>query len=83
MLVLGGNGHKLNASLIDYETETETQLDLGAKVPMPVMGHLLSFVKFLFTTLVSTGKKGYVKFTQFKYNPRNLRKGYVNLKETT
>ena len=38
VLVLGGNGHKLNASLIDYETETETQLDLGAKVPMPVSG---------------------------------------------
>ena len=57
MLVLGGNGHKLNASLIDYETETETQLDLGAKVPMPVMGHLLSFFKFLVTTLASTSQR--------------------------
>ena len=46
VLVLGGNGHKLNASLIDYETETETQLDLGAKVPMPVLGDLLSFISF-------------------------------------
>lgn len=37
VLVLGGNGHKLNASLIDTETQTETQLNLGAKVPMPAL----------------------------------------------
>ena len=35
VLVLGGNGHKLNASLIDYESQIETQVDLGSKIPMP------------------------------------------------
>ena len=36
ILVLGGNGHKLNASLVDVESKIETQLDLGTKVQMPV-----------------------------------------------
>lgn len=38
MLVLGGNGHKLNASLIDYETDLEYQVDLGSRIRMPVWG---------------------------------------------
>jgi hypothetical protein len=39
VMVLGGNGHKLNVSLIDYENDFEQQIDLGARLRMPVSGH--------------------------------------------
>lgn len=38
-MVLGGNGHKLNVSLIDYENDFEQQIDLGSRLRMPVSGH--------------------------------------------
>ncbi len=39
VMVLGGNGHKLNVSLIDYENDFEQQIDLGSRLRMPVSGH--------------------------------------------
>ena len=62
MLVLGGNGHKLNASLIDYETETETPLDLGAKVPMPVLGDLMSRATNMISLVLPTGSNSVFVF---------------------
>ena len=35
VFIVGGNGHKLNASLIDYENEYEQQIDLSQRVRMP------------------------------------------------
>jgi hypothetical protein len=35
VLVIGGNGHKMNASAIDYETGLEKEVDLNSRVRMP------------------------------------------------